>query len=77
MLLRLLAVLSLAAALSFASGDHGWGIDPNGGATLDAGSSMDPNGKGAGIDPNGADGGPGMDPNGAQVCYSACLDPNG
>ena len=45
--------------------DSGYGIDPNG-ATLDAGSSMDPNGKGAGVDPNGS-----------RSCYSACVDPNG
>ena len=70
MFLRLLAVLSLAAALQFtlfaATGDKGMGVDPNGGASADGGPIMDPNGATS-------DGGPGMDPNG----YTGCVDPNG
>ena len=77
MILRLLAILSLATALQFTlfavNGDKGMGLDPNGGAA-NIGAGIDPNGGGA-MDPNGAtsDGGPGMDPNG----YTGCVDPNG
>ena len=57
MLLRLLFVLSLAAALALT--DDGPFIDPNGGAAFatDQGSGIDPNGasidRGLGMDPNG------------------------
>jgi hypothetical protein len=63
MLLRLLAILSFAAALPLA---------------LDAGSSMDPNGGGA-MDPNGSslEAGSTVDPDGVRLCYTACIDPNG
>ena len=76
MILRLLAILSFSAALSFtllATSDGGGFMDPNGGAA-NIGAGIDPNGGGA-MDPNGAasDGGPGMDPNG----YTGCVDPNG
>ncbi|HEV7240420.1 MAG TPA: hypothetical protein VGQ36_14365 [Thermoanaerobaculia bacterium] len=46
-MVRLLAILSLAAALHFtqfaANGDKGMGLDPNGG-TADYGAGIDPNG---------------------------------
>ena len=69
MFLRLLALLSFSAALSFtllATSDGGGFMDPNGGTALDGGGAMDPNGASS-------DSGPGMDPNG----YTGCVDPNG
>jgi hypothetical protein len=70
MFLRFLLILSFAAALPLAL-DAGSSMDPNGAsATYDAGWQMDPNGASL-------DDGPGLDPDGAQVCYSACVDPNG
>lgn len=68
MILRLLALLSLSAALSFTllATDDGGFVDPNGGAVQNGGGAMDPNGATS-------DSGPGMDPNG----YTGCIDPNG
>lgn len=63
--LRLLALFSLLATLSFAAlTEDGPFIDPNGrsAGTIDGGGAMDPNGQGSGIDPNG---------------YTGCVDPNG
>ncbi|HEX7807409.1 MAG TPA: hypothetical protein VF608_01750 [Thermoanaerobaculia bacterium] len=72
-------MLTIILLLSLLSADDGAGIDPHGGAqaSLDAGSSMDPNGlnsrgtmdpdgvnAGARIDDNGVDSGWGIDPNG-------------
>jgi hypothetical protein len=60
----LLALLSLLAALPFASAtDDGPFIDPNGRtSSIDGGGAMDPNGGTLNTERN---------------CYSACVDPNG
>jgi len=65
MTLRLLAILSFAAALQLtqvaATSDKGMGLDPNGGVA----NAGDRNCYTACVDPNGlSDGGPIMDPNG-------------
>jgi hypothetical protein len=65
--LRLLLLASLVAPVGLVTDDTAH-LDPNGYQEA-----------GWGIDPNGitTDDGPGIDPDGAQLCYSACLDPNG
>lgn len=54
-IIRLIAILSLLAALRFvARTEDGPFIDPNGRTSAsDGGGAMDPNGRGFGIDPNG------------------------
>ncbi len=70
MTLRLLAILSFAAALAI-TGDEGVGLDPFGGTAN----------IGAGIDPNGGDCGSLIDPMGgchaANIDKGMGLDPNG
>ena len=54
-IIRLLALLSLLCALTFAArSEEGGHLDPNGRtSSSDGGGAMDPNGRGSAIDPNG------------------------
>ena len=79
MTLRLLAILSFAAALAI-TGDEGVGLDPFGG-TANIGAGIDPNGGASGASLRAIDNGAGLDPDMDRTAVlrwrSRIMDPNG